>query len=92
MQLGLNAEAVIWLRRTIEANRNFAFGHFLLAATLSLLGALDEARMAVRAGLALDPDFTIRRITATLLSDNPIYLAGRDRICEGMRKAGVPEQ
>jgi hypothetical protein len=91
LQLGLDAEAAVWLRRTIEANRNFAFGHFLLAATLSLLGTLDEARAAARAGLALDPDFTIRRIIATRLSDNPTYLAGRERICEGMRLAGVPE-
>lgn len=91
LQLGLDAEAAVWLRRTIEANRNFAFGHFLLAATLSLLGALDEARAAVRAGLALDPDFSIRRIIASQLSDNPNYLAGRERICEGMRKAGVQE-
>ncbi|MCP3465575.1 adenylate/guanylate cyclase domain-containing protein [Bradyrhizobium sp. CCGUVB23] len=91
LQLGLDAEAAVWLRRTVEANRNFAFGHFLLAATLSLLGALDEARAAVRAGLALDPDFTIRRITATRLSDNPTYLTGRERICEGMRLAGIPE-
>jgi hypothetical protein len=24
-------------------------------------------------------------------SDNPAYLAGRERSCEGMRLAGVPE-
>ena len=48
--------------------------------------ALDEARAAVKAGLALDPHFTIQRLV-----DNPTYLAGRERICEGMRMAGVPE-
>ena len=26
------------------------------------------------------------------LGDNPAYLAGRDRSCEGMRRAGVPEE
>ncbi|MCP1781032.1 winged helix-turn-helix domain-containing tetratricopeptide repeat protein [Bradyrhizobium japonicum] len=91
IQLGVNAEAVGWLRRSIEANRNFAFGHFGLAAALGLLGALDEARAAVKTGLALDPDFTIQRVLATRLSDNPTYLAGRERICEGLRLAGVPE-
>jgi hypothetical protein len=45
----------------------------------------------VKAGLALDPNFTIPRVLATRLSDNLTYLAGRERICEGMRKAGVPE-
>ena len=92
IQLGADAEAAAWLRRSIEANRNFAFGHFSLAAALGLLGALDEARTAVNAGLALDPGFTIRRrAVASRQSDHPIYLAGRERICEGMRLAGVPE-
>jgi TolB-like protein len=91
MQVGADAEAVVWLRRSIEANHNFPAAQFWLAAALGLLGQLDEARTAVKAGLELDPEFTMRRITATRLSDDPIYLAGRDRLCEGMRMAGVPE-
>ena len=55
------------------------------------LGELDEARAAVQAGLALDPSFTIRRYRANTPSDNPVYLAGRERVYEGMRLAGVPE-
>ena len=89
--LGADAEAAAWLRRSIEANRNFAIGHFMLAAALGLLGALDEARAVVNAGLALDPGFTIRRVVATRPSDHPIYLAGRERFLEGWRLAGVPE-
>jgi len=58
---------------------------------LGLIGALDEARTAAKAGLALNPSFTIRRLRATQLSDNPTYLAGRERVFEGMRLAGVPE-
>ncbi|WP_354119942.1 winged helix-turn-helix domain-containing protein [Bradyrhizobium sp. LA6.12] len=91
IQLGIDGEAAVWLRRSIEANRNFAFGHFGLAAALGLLDCLDEGRAAVKAGLALDPNFTIRRVLATRLSDNLDYLGGRERICEGMRKAGVPK-
>src|SRR6516165_10377118 len=79
IQLCADAEAAAWLRRSIEANRNFAFSHFALAAALGLLGALDEAQTAVNAGLALDPDFTIRRALASRQSDHPIYLAGKDR-------------
>jgi hypothetical protein len=44
------------------------------------------------AGLALDPTFTIRRFRANNWSDNPVYLAGRERVIEGLRKAGVPEE
>ena len=67
-------EAVGWLRRSIEANRNFPLAHFWLASALGLLGVLDEARTAAKAGLALDPDFTIRRLRSTRRSDNLIFL------------------
>ena len=36
--------------------------------------------------------FTIRRYRANAVSDNPIFLAGRERGYEGMRMAGVPER
>jgi len=93
VQLGADTEAVIWMRRGIDANRNFSIGHFNLAAALARLGKLDEARTAVNAGLALDPSFTIRRFrdAGKARSDNPTLLAGLDRAIEGMRLAGVPE-
>ncbi len=50
-----------------------------------------KPRLEARAGLALAPDFTIRRFREGAVSDNPIYLAQRERIVEGLRKAGVPE-
>src|SRR5262249_48584336 len=59
--LGADAEAVVWLRRSIDANRNLPFAHFSLAAALAQLGQSDEARAAVQAGLALAPNFTLRR-------------------------------
>ncbi len=91
LQLSADAEAVAWLQRTIEANRNYPMAHFFLATALALLGSLDEARAATQAGLALDPDFTLRRFRTFLPSDNPTFLAGRERINEGMGMAGVPE-
>ncbi len=91
LQLGADAEAVDWLRRSIGANHTHPLAHFSLAAALGLLGALDEARAAAKAGFALNPGFTIRRLRAAKISDNPIYLAGQERLCEGMRIAGVPE-
>jgi TolB-like protein/class 3 adenylate cyclase/Tfp pilus assembly protein PilF len=92
-QLGADAEAVVWLRRGLDANRNYSVTHFDLAAVLARLGKLDEARAAVNAGLALDPRFTIRRYRDVTYanSDDPTYRAGRERLIEGMRLAGVPE-
>ena len=53
--LNADTEAVAWLRRGLEANRNYSLAHFHLAAVLARLGEMDEARAAVKAGLALDP-------------------------------------
>jgi TolB-like protein/class 3 adenylate cyclase len=91
LQLNADAEAVTWLRRSIEANPNWPLSHFLLAAALTLLGSLDEARAAVQAGLALDPDFTLRRLRSLGASNNPTFLASGMRVAGGMRMAGVPE-
>jgi TolB-like protein/class 3 adenylate cyclase len=90
-QLGAEAEAAAWLRRSIEANRNYPLAHFHLAAALALLGELDEARTVAQAGCALEPNFTLRRYRINPLSDNPAYLAGRARSEQGMRLAGIPE-
>jgi TolB-like protein/Tfp pilus assembly protein PilF len=92
-QLGADAEALVWMRRSLDANRNSSITHFDLAAALARLGELDEARAAVKAGLALDPSFTIRRYrdATNARSDNPTFLASRERHIEGMRLAGVPE-
>jgi TolB-like protein/class 3 adenylate cyclase/Flp pilus assembly protein TadD len=91
LQLGADQEAVARFRRSVEINRNHPRPHIYLATALALLGQLDEARSAAQAGLALDPTFTISRFRANVPSDNPTYLAGRERFYEGMRMAGVPE-
>ena len=91
LHLAKDEEAVAWFRRAIEANRNFAFTHLSLAAALAHLGKIDEARAAGKAGLALEPSFTIGRFRAGARSDSPAYLRGRERIYDGMRQAGIPE-
>jgi tetratricopeptide (TPR) repeat protein len=91
VQLHADAEGVGWLQRSIEANRNFSLSHFTLAGALAMIGSLDQARLAARAGLALDPGFTLRRFGAHKSSDNPRYLSGWQRFHDGMRLAGVPE-
>ena len=88
---GADAEALVWLRRSLEANRNYPFAHFALAAVLAEVGELDDARAIAQAGLALNPSFSIRRFRTNTPSNHPVYLAGRERVCEALRLAGVPE-
>jgi TolB-like protein/class 3 adenylate cyclase len=94
VRLGGWEQAVAWCRRAIEANRNHPLTYFTLAVALAQLGRPDEARSAIKVGLALNPAFTVSRARATYtpVSDDPTYLAQTDAVLEGMRKAGVPEQ
>ena len=55
--------------------------HFFLAAALANLGNLEEARAEAKAGLALDPRFSISRFSK----------GSGDFLNESMRKSGVPE-
>ena len=93
LQLGADEEAVARFRRSMDINRNHPRVNFYLASALAHLGRLDEAQAAVQAGLALDPNFTLRRTRARVraVSNNPTYLAGGKRAYEGMRMAGAPE-
>jgi TolB-like protein/class 3 adenylate cyclase/Flp pilus assembly protein TadD len=91
LQLGRDEEAVSWFRRGIETNQNFPPAHFYLAAALAHLGQLDEAQAALKAGLALDPAFTLSRFRAGAASDNQTYLEQRERVIQGMREAGALE-
>jgi TolB-like protein/class 3 adenylate cyclase len=89
--LGQHEEAVVKIRQSIEINGNFSAVHFYLAVALAELGRVDEAQIAVKNGLALDPKFTIRRYRESVPSDNPTFMKARERNYEAMRKAGVPE-
>jgi TolB-like protein/DNA-binding winged helix-turn-helix (wHTH) protein/tetratricopeptide (TPR) repeat protein len=89
---GRDEEAIRWFGRSIEANPNLPMSHFLLAAASARLGRIGEAHDAMRAGLELNPSFTIARFKSQTFSDNPVYLACRERMYEGLRKAGIPER
>jgi tetratricopeptide (TPR) repeat protein len=92
LYLGEDQEAETWLRRSIEVNRNLAYSHFLLAAVLARLGRFEEARLEAQAGLLINPHFTIARFRAGASNAHPNSAAGRDRVIEGLCKAGVPEE
>jgi TolB-like protein/class 3 adenylate cyclase len=90
--LGADEQAVERLRRSVELNSNHPVTHFTLAAALAHLGRLDEARSEVRAGLAINPTFTVSRFRAFgARTDDPAELERGKRVVDGMREAGVPE-
>src|SRR5271165_6885157 len=89
--LGDDKEAVSWLRKSVEANRNYPVAQFHYSAALALCGRIEEARAECKAGLGIAPEFTVRRYRLGVVSDNPTYLVQRERVIEGMRLAGVPD-
>jgi hypothetical protein len=62
-----------------------------MAAALANLGRIDAAQASIRDGLALNPEFTMTRYLAGAASDHPVFLAQRERVADGLRKAGAPE-
>ena len=89
--LGKWEEALLWLRKSIDANPNNPWSNFYLSACLAHLGRLVEARAAVRTGLAVNPKFSIKRLRAFGESDNAVFLAQRERMIGAMRMAGAPD-
>ena len=91
LQIAADADAAAWFVRGIEANRNYPLLHFGYAAALALLGKLDEAKVAAKTGLSLDPTFTIRRFRNIPLRGDAKFVAGAKRMVKGLHIAGVPE-
>ena len=58
----------------------------------ALAGRLAEAAEACTTGRRAAPNFGIGKYRSEPRSDNSTYLAQRERVYEGMRKAGVPEE
>ena len=90
LHLARDEEATDLFRQSINSSRNYPLNHFYNAAALSHLGRQSEAEAEVKAGLDISPGFSIPRFRAGAESDNPVYLAQRERIAEGMLKAGAP--
>ena len=89
--LGRLESALDRLRKSVEINPNVAPTQFFLAAASALSGRAAEAREARDAGLRLEPNFTVARFRNQPRSENPTFLAQRERIYEGLSLTGVPE-
>jgi adenylate cyclase len=86
--------AVARLRQAVANNPEFPAASGYLVAALALSGKATEAREQLDRYLSLH-DAHVRTIEGwrrMAYSEDPAYLALRERIYEGLRKAGMPEQ
>jgi tetratricopeptide (TPR) repeat protein len=80
-------EAAACAQRSIDVEKAFVYSHLHLAASNAHLGRNEEARVAMKVALALQPDLTI-----ALENAEPIRFPERRKIwLDGLRMAGMPE-
>jgi TolB-like protein len=86
---GRPEDAVAIAKDVTKKHPDVTWAHRLLAAWAGMAGDMQTARLAARKLLAANPDFTIRRYLAIPgFQDMPEY---RDRLVQGLRDAGLPE-
>jgi adenylate cyclase len=91
--LGDDVRAIEMLRKAIGLSPNYPLAHLCLAAAHGMQGRVDEASAALANYLRTGPlARTISEIQSRRRSKNPSYLAQRERLYEGLRKAGMPER
>jgi len=86
-------QAIDWLRR---AEGGDVFTELILAAALALTGQQADAHETLKRYLAVNgvTSKTIAQLRKQQLSlaDNPTWVAYNERLFEGLRKAGMPEE
>jgi tetratricopeptide (TPR) repeat protein len=88
-------EAIEWARRSIAVNPNFSSSRAVLAAALALTGHEAEARDEEQRRNAVSQFKSIKAAKAVLTplpSADLRVRAAFDRVIEGLRKAGMPEE
>ena len=79
-------------RRAAAARPANAAAHATLAALDALAGRSGQAAAELTTFLALWPDATVARYDELRPSTHPVYVAQRERLYEGLRKAGLRER
>ena len=88
-ELGRYPEAVGLLNWRIVRDPETDASRVLLAACYGQMGMIDEAREAWREALRVNPDYSLDQRRKVLPYKNPDDF---ERVVEGLRKAGLPEQ
>jgi adenylate cyclase len=93
LQLNQNEKAISWLRRAVAGAPQWPLPQALLIVALALTGGEPEAAETLKHYLALHATRarTIAQWKAQMPSQNPVFLGFAERLAQGLRKAGMPE-
>jgi adenylate cyclase len=91
LHLRHSTAAIDWLTRSVDANPRSAFAHLFLASALGVARRDADARAEMARFEQLRPGFTLSRFRAREPSDAAPFIAQRQEVYEGLRRAGMPE-
>jgi len=93
--LGRDEDAIRSLRTALEVNPDYLSSYAVLAAAYALKGLDEEAHTALAQYRRSNPDVTVSTFRSVspvpLKLTSPAYLKQRERLKDGLRKAGMPE-
>jgi predicted Zn-dependent protease len=85
---GRYAEAADWAQRLRQRRPEYSLAYLVLAGAYVQLERIEEAQSALEEALRLNPDFSLGGIRLALAAADASL---RERIIDGLRKAGLPE-
>lgn len=91
LHLAQDAAAVQALAQAAKAMPQSALARLYLAGALGAAGRVDEARAEMAQFEQLRPGFTLSRFRAAEQSSAPAFLKQRQRLYEGLRRAGMQD-
>ena len=96
MQLGDDVGAVAALSQAMENNPAYVRGKAMLAAAAALAGDVEAARRYLAEYALVEPAMTVQRFARQRSSVppgavSPVYRRECERITEGLRRAGMPD-
>jgi adenylate cyclase len=81
-------EGVAWAQRSLQDRGDYSLALATLAASLALLGRVEQAQATVQELLRLVPGFSLTGLKLFLPAADPDFV---ERYLDGLRKAGLPE-
>ncbi len=92
LHLGDDEKAIEWMEKSKQINPRAGLARLFLASALALAGRDADAQTEMREFIRLNPGFTLKRFKAREPSSNAMFLAQRERIYDGLSKAGLPDE
>jgi adenylate cyclase len=85
-------QAIEWCEKSVVSNPAIPWPYVGLAGAYGWLGRAAEANAAVAELQKRIPGFTVQKFLGLLPINNPKVKSQRERVAEGLRKAGLPER